>query len=183
MLKATISRTRTTTRSAPVIAVIGALGLVAACGSSGGSGSAPTVSPARTTSPNTSISAPTTTIGGVVGVDACSLVTAAEASAAVKEPVTRAATSTAAHCEFAGQGTDTIVAIDVRPTTPTEFASKCRAEDTAIPNTGDAACGGPKFVILRKGNVEVDFTARTILGAGQVMMDFATLAKTVVTRL
>jgi hypothetical protein len=125
-------------------------------------------------------------------MDACSLVSASEASAVVGTmgepvPLSRDAASTAARCDYVGQdpntNSNTTVEVTVRTTTPTEFAARCANNGTAFPGLGDAACGAPKAFVLRKGTTEGDLTATTTLGAGQVMMNFSVLAKTVITRL
>ncbi len=164
----------------PGIAVAGAMvfALVAGCGSSGPSGSKPSAS----STPATSTTRGVSTAPAVAGVDACSLVSQSEASAVVGEALSRAAASTPVKCDYVGQDNNTTVEVTVRTTTPTEFAARC-ANDTAFSGVGDAACGAPKAFLLRKGTTEVDFSATTILGAGQVMMNFSTLAKTVVSRL
>ena len=172
--------------------VVGAIAvlLAAGCSSSGPSGSGPSGSvPSARSMPATSSNTPNTP--GVAGVDACSLVSAGEASAVVgtvREPVplSRAASSTPAKCDYVGldpnNNSNTTVEVTVRTTTPTEFAARC-ANDSAFPGVGDAACGAPKAFLVRKGTTEVDFKATTILGAGQVTMNFSTLAKTVTSRL
>jgi hypothetical protein len=125
-------------------------------------------------------------------VDACSLVSATEASAIVgggaRDPIalSRDAASTAARCDYVGldplTNSSTTVEVTVRTTTPTEFAARCANNGSAFPGIGDAACGAPKAFLLRKGTTEVDLTATTTLGAGQVTMNFSVLAKTIVTR-
>jgi hypothetical protein len=159
-------------------AVLGAIAVVltAGCGSSGPSGSGPTARSTPATSSGAS-SAP-----AVAGVDACSLVSESEASAVVGEPLSRAAANSSVQCDYVGQDNNTTVEVTVRTTTPTEFAARC-ANDSAFPGIGDAACGAPKAFLLRKGTTEVDFLATTILGAGQVTMNFSVLAKTVTSRL
>jgi hypothetical protein len=120
-------------------------------------------------------------------VDACSLVSASEASAVVRVPLSRAASSTPVECDYVGQdpntNSNTTVEVTVRATTPTEFATLCANTGTAFPGMGDAACGLPKAFLLRKGTTEVEFAATTTFGAGQVMMNFSVLAKTVTSRL
>jgi len=177
----------------PGIVVVAAITVVlmTGCGSSGRpSGSGPSASSTPTTSSSAS-SAPSTN-PAVAGLDACSLVSASEASVVVgtvREPVplSRDAASTAARCDYVGQdpntNSNTTVEVTVRTTTPTEFAARCASNGTAFPGIGDAACGAPKAFLLRKGTTEVDLTATTTLGAGQVMMNFSVLAKTVITRL
>ena len=177
----------------PGIVVVAAITVVlmTGCGSSGRpSGSGPSASSTPTTSSSAS-GVPSTT-PAVAGVDACSLVSASEASlvvGTVREPVplSRDAASTAARCDYVGQdpntNSNTTVEVTVRTTTPTEFAARCANSGTAFPGIGDAACGAPKAFLLRKGTTEVDLTATTTLGAGQVMMNFSVLAKTVITRL
>lgn len=184
---------RFATLGRPGLIVVGAIAvlLTAGCGSSGPSGSGPSGSAASASStPATSSS--TSSTPGVAGVDACSLVSASEASAVVgtvREPVplSRAAASTPVQCDYVGQdpytNSNTTVDVTVRTTTPAEFAARCANNGTPFPGIGDAACGAPKAFLLRKGTTEVDFTATTTLGAGQVMMNFSVLAKTVVTRL
>ena len=172
--------------------VVGAIAvlLTAGCGSSGPSGSGPSAS----STPATSSSAFSTqsTVPAVAGVDACSLVSASEASAAVgggaRDPIalSRDAGSTAARCDYVGldplTNFNTTVEVTVRTTTPADFAARC-STNAAFPGIGDAACGAPKAFSLRKGTTEVDFVATTTLGAGQVTENFSVLAKTVVTRL
>ena len=173
-------------RPGPLVVAAVAVLLTAGCGSVGPSGSGPSASSAPATSSSAS------TAPAVAGVDACSLVSASEASAVVgtaREPVplSRDVASTPARCDYVGldpyTNSNTTVEVTVRSTTPTEFAARCATNGTAFPGLGDAACGAPKAFLLRKGTTEVDFTATTTLGAGQVMMNFALLAKTVVTRL
>jgi len=173
--------------------VVGAIAvlLAAGCSSSGPSGSGPSGSvPSARSMPATSSNTPNTP--GVAGVDACSLVSAGEASAVVgtvREPVplSRAASSTPAKCDYVGldpnNNSNTTVEVTVRTTTPTEFAARCETSGTAFPGIGDAACGVPKAFLLRKGTTEVDFAAATTLGAGQVTMNFSVLAQTVASRL
>ena len=168
--------------------VVGAIALLlaAGCGSSSPSGSGPSAGSTRATSSSAS-SAP-----AVAGVDACSLVSASEASAAVgggaRDPIalSRDAGSTAARCDYVGldplTNFNTTVEVTVRTTTPADFAARC-STNAAFPGIGDAACGAPKAFSLRKGTTEVDFVATTTLGAGQVTENFSVLAKTVVTRL
>jgi hypothetical protein len=173
--------------------VVGAIAvlLTAGCGSSGPSGSGPSGS-VRSASAMPATSSNTPSTPGVAGVDACSLVSASEASAvvgSVREPVplSRDAASTAARCDYVGQdpntNSNTTVEVTVRTTTPTEFAARCATSGTAFPGIGDAACGVPKAFLLRKGTTEVDFAAATTLGAGQVTMNFSVLAQTVASRL
>ena len=175
--------------------VFGAIAVVlaAGCGSSGpsrsgpGAGSTPAASSVASSAPST--------VPAVAGVDACSLVSASEASAVVgtvREPVplTRAASSTPVQCDYVGldpnTNSNTTVEVAVRATTPTEFAASCaknNGDSTAFPGIGDAACGFPKAFLLRKGTTEVDLMATTTLGAGQVTENFSVLAKTIATRL
>ena len=174
--------------------VVGAIAvlLTAGCGSSGPSGSGPSGS-VRSASAMPATSSNTPSTPGVAGVDACSLVSASEASAAVgggaKDPISlsRDAASTAAQCDYVGldpnSNSNTTVEVTVRTTTPTEFAARCATSGTAFPGIGDAACGVPKAFLLRKGTTEVDFAAATTLGAGQVTMNFSVLAQTVASRL
>lgn len=174
--------------------VVGAIAvlLTAGCGSSGPSGSGPSAGSTPATSNIAASSAPSSA-PAPAGVDACSLVSASEASAAVgggvRDPIalSRNAASTAAQCDYVGldplTNSNTTVDVTVRTTTPAEFAARCANNGTAFPGIGDAACGGPKFFAFLKGTTEVDLTATTTLGAGQVTMNFSVLAKTILTRL
>ena len=170
-----------------VIAVL----ITAGCGSSSPSGPGP-ARPVSSTGSTPATSSSTSSAPGVAGVDACALVSANEASAivgTVRQPVplTRAAASTPAKCDYVGldpnTNSNTTVEVTVRTTTPTEFAARCATNGTDFPGIGDAACGAPKAFLLRKGTTEVDLAAATTLGAGQVTMNFSMLAKTVADRL
>ena len=163
-------------RGRPGMVAVGVIAavLMVGCGSSGPKASNPSSSSRPATS---SVSSVVSSTPAVAGVDACSLVSESEASAIVGEPVSRAATSTPVHCDFVGQSNNTSVVVTVRTTTATEFDTRC-ANGSAFPGIGDAACGAPKAFLLRKGTTEVDFSATTILGANQVMMNFSVLAKT-----
>jgi len=158
-----------------VFAVAFAVALVSACGSAGPSGSGPGTVSTRMASPSSSSPV-------VAGVDACSLVSASDASAVIRVTLTRMADSTPNKCDYAGQDGYSAVEVTVRATTPTEFATRC-ATGTSFPEIGDAACGGPKVFLVRKGNTEVDFSATTSLGAGQAMMNFSYLAQKIVAKL
>jgi hypothetical protein len=186
MARALVRRFAVLGRYVPSVVGSIAILLAAGCGSSSPSGSVPSTSSAAATSSTNS------SIPGVAGVDACSLVTASEASAivgTVREPVplTRDSASTPAQCDYVGldpnTNSSTKVEVTVRATTPTEFAARCATSGTAFPGIGDAACGAPKAFSLRKGTTEVDLVAATTLGAGQVTMNFSVLAKTIVSRL
>ncbi len=185
MAKSFVRRFAISGRSGVVVAGTIAVVLTAGCGTSGPSASGLSTSSTSTSSVATS-SVPTSTVAttsvAVAGVDACSLVTPSEASAVIKETVSRATDSTAALCDYVGQSNNTTVEVTVRSTTAADFAARC-ANSTPFPGIGDAACGAPKAFLLRKGTTEVDFVATTTLGALQVMMNFSTLAKTVATRL
>lgn len=180
MAKSLVSRFATLGRPGIVLAGAIAIALTAGCGASSSSTSSSSASSTSTSSVATSSVA--TTSAAVAGVDACSLVTPSEASAVIKETVTRATTSTAVLCDYVGQSNNTTVEVTVRTTTAADFAARC-ANSTPFPGIGDAACGAPKAFLLRKGTTEVDFVATTTLGALQVMTNFSTLAKTVATRL
>jgi|BarGraNGADG00312_2_1021985.scaffolds.fasta_scaffold39906_2 hypothetical protein len=186
MARSRVSRFAVLGRPRPILVGAIAVLFAAGCGSSGPSGSVPSAGSTPATSSSTSSTL------GVAGVDACSLVSATEASAVVgtvREPVplSRDPASTPVRCDYVGQdpntNSSTTVEVTVRTTTPTEFAARCANNGTAFPGIGDAACGAPKAFLLRKGTTEVDLTATTTLGAGQVTMNFSVLAKTIVTRL
>jgi hypothetical protein len=106
-----------------------------------------------------------------------------------RDPIalSRDAASTAVRCDYVGldplTNSNTTVEVTVRTTTPTEFAARCASNGTAFPNIGDAACGLPKAFMLLKGTTEVDLSATTTLGAGQVTMNFSELAKAILARL
>ncbi len=192
MARPFVSRFAVLSRPGIVFGAI-AVVLVAGCSSSSPSRSGPSAGSTPATS-SVASSAPST-VPTVAGVDACSLVSASEASAVVgtaQEPVPliRAASSTPVQCDYVGldpfTNSNTTVEVTVRATTPTEFAASCaknNGNSTAFSGIGDAACGLPKAFLLRKGTTEVDLTATTTLGAGQVTENFSVLAKTIATRL
>ena len=192
MTRSPVGRFAVLGRPGPIVVGAIAVLLTAGCGSSGPSGSGPSAS----STPATSSSAFSTqsTVPAVAGVDACSLVSASEASAvvgaSVRDPIvlSRDAASTAVECDYVGldplTNFNTTVKVMVRTTTPTGFAPACVANGgTVFPGIGDAACGAPKSFSFRKGTTEVDLGASTMYGASQVMMNFSVLAKTILTRL
>ncbi|MFI5281773.1 MAG: hypothetical protein ACHQ0J_01425 [Candidatus Dormibacterales bacterium] len=107
---------------------------------------------------------------------------ASDASAVISVPLTQTAGSTPTTCDYAGQDGYSVVEVSLRATTPTDFATRC-STITPFQGIGDAACGGPKVFLVRKGNTEVDFRATTSLGALQAMMNFSYLAKKIVAKL
>jgi len=125
-----------------------------------------------------------TTAGAVPGLDVCSLLSPAAASAALKETATLAPSTSKTTCSYSGsEGTTLTVTVVSTTMTPATFSQQWGT--AARPITGTSAVeawdGNQLIMAVLDGHDLITIQAsQDLLGQGGYMVNFETLAQTMV---
>ncbi len=170
-----------------VLVAVACIGLgVAACGSStpSAAGHGTTTSTPNSTVPSTTTPVTTTTPGAVSGLDVCSLVSPAAASAALQETATLVPSTSKTTCSYSGSlGTTLTVTVVSTTMTPATFSKDWGTSAGAIAGTKAVEAWSANQLIMEvlAGHDLITIQAsQDLLGQGGYMVNFETLAQTIV---